>query len=146
MWMKSESSTKHLRTWALQKTWTHPECCTKPRRLGDGMMAQLLFKHMKQRIENCGNHFGTSNLRLKSDLGPMSDLPTFMNCTVWCERQVLLLITRTIKVKPDKQNLTGLYISRNVWWWANNSSITSGFLETHTLRLHPTLTRLESAV
>lgn len=45
----------------------------------------------------------------------MSDLPTFMNCTVWCERQVLLLITCAIKVKPDKQNLAGLYISRNVW-------------------------------
>lgn len=28
--------------------------------------------------------------------------------------QVLLLITCAIKVKPDKQNLTGLYISRNV--------------------------------
>ena len=51
-WVKSEGSTKRLRTWALQKACTHPQCGPKPRRLGDGMMAQLHFKHMKQRLEN----------------------------------------------------------------------------------------------
>lgn len=75
--------------------------------------------------------------------------------TVTCKVSVLLLLVCTVKVRCDKQNLTGMYISRNVsdallesrsGHWVGNSSIAWGLLETPKLRLRPRVTGSESTV